>query len=70
MKGLIAFMSNLMLFLTLATLVSAVAMFFAHKLKQRRKPQPESLAKASKHEGPSMVQAYEPKSRKAVSSKV
>jgi hypothetical protein len=69
MRGLIAFMSNLMLFLTLATLVTAVAMFFAHKLKQRSKPKVESLAQRSKHEGPSMVQAYEPKRREAVSER-
>jgi hypothetical protein len=69
MRGLLAFMSNLMLFLTLATLVSAVAMFFAHKMKQRRKPELEALAARSKHEGPSMVQAYEPKRRKAASAR-
>jgi hypothetical protein len=69
MRGLIAFMSNLMLFLTLATLVTAVALFFAHKMKQRGKPQPQSLVERSKHEGPSMVQAYQPKRRKAASSR-
>jgi hypothetical protein len=69
MRGLLSFMSNLMLFLTLATLVASVAMFFAHKLTQRRRPQLDSLAERSKHDGPSMVQAYEPKRRKAVSSK-
>jgi hypothetical protein len=69
MRGLIAFMSNLMLFLTLGTLISAMAMFFAHKLKQRSKPKMETLAQRSQHEGPSMVQAYEPKRRKVVSER-
>ncbi len=69
MRGLIAFMSNLMLFLTLATLVTAVALFFAHKMKQRSKPKRDSLASRSKHEGPSMVQAYQPKRRKTASSR-
>jgi hypothetical protein len=68
MRGLLAFMSNLMLFLTLATLVTAVAMFFAHKLKQRRKPRLDSPAGRAQHEGPSMVQAYEPKRRKTTSA--
>jgi hypothetical protein len=69
MRGVVGFMSNLMLFLTLTTLVTAIAMFFAHKLKQRRKPGSETLAAPSKHEGPSMVQAYEPKRRTAESPK-
>jgi hypothetical protein len=66
MKGLLAFMSHLMLFLTLATLVTAFASFIAHKLKQRRKPTRETPTTRGKHGGPSMVQAYEPRRDKPI----
>jgi predicted lipid-binding transport protein (Tim44 family) len=69
MKGLLAFMSNLMLFLTLATLVTAVATFFAHKLKQRPKPQAEGMSERAKRDAPSLVQAYDPKQGKTTASK-
>ncbi len=69
MKGLLAFMSNLMLFLTLATLVTAVATFFAHKLKQRAKPQANGPSERAKREAPSMVQAYDPKQGKSTGPK-
>jgi hypothetical protein len=66
MKSLLAFMSHLMLFLTLATLVTAFAAFLAHKLKQRRKPARDTPSTRAKQSAPSMVQAYEPRRDKTV----
>lgn len=65
MKGLLAFMSNLMLFLTLATLVTAVATFFAHKLRQRAKPGATAVSSRSGRDAPSLVKAYDPKAAQA-----
>lgn len=66
MKGLLAFMSHFMLFLTMATLLTAVASFFAHKLKQRAKPQTRAVSDRARAAAPSMVQAYEPKQKRSV----
>lgn len=65
MKGILAFMSNLMLFLTLATLVTALATFFAHKLKQRPKPGATDVSERAKRDAPSLVKAYDPKAAQA-----
>jgi hypothetical protein len=69
MKGVLAFMSNLMLFLTLATLVAACASFFAHKLRQRAKPASQKMARQSQRDAPSMVQAYDPKASQTSQTK-
>ena len=64
MKGLLAFMSQLMLFLTLATLLTAFASFVAHKLKQRAKPQAGIFSARSHAAAPSLVQAYDPSQKR------
>ena len=65
MKGLLAFMSNLMLFLTLATLATGVATFFAHKLRQRAKPDAKASSQRATRDAPSLVQAFDPSQGKS-----
>ena len=60
MKRLYAVVSGLMLFLTIATLIAALAAYFAHKLRQRPRPAAEMQAPQSKEATPSLIKAYQP----------
>lgn len=59
MKGLLSFLANLLLFLSISTLVFSIAAFVAFKIKGKRKPKSGAAAKRPVESAePELLQPY------------
>jgi hypothetical protein len=59
-KGTLSFLANLLLFLSISTLLFSVAAYAAFKIKAKRKPKPvdPNRVKAGEAETPALLQQY------------
>jgi hypothetical protein len=60
MRSILSFMANLLLYMSLTTMIFALGAYLAFKLKQNRKPK---LARSAAVGDVKVLQAYQPRER-------